>query len=347
MDAIFTKIQWELEQSHDLMLVSIIEQNGSSPRGTGAQMLVGAEGRILGTVGGGAVEALCERHALRLLQEKKSGERAFSLETGDGNNTGMACGGDVTVWFQFVDASLPFWRDFTKKLLDLLAGHQAGWLALNTDGALPALLDGDGTAICGTLPKPVPPCVPGGCLKMEHNFLIPLPVRERAVVFGAGHCAQALVPLLSRVGFRVTVLDDRRELCTPERFPDAESVICGDFARLSEHIRLSPSDFVVIMTSGHSHDLEVQRQVLLDPPVYVGVIGSRNKRAFIDRKLREEGFSDEVLQKVHSPIGADIKAVTPEEIAVSIAGEMIYERAMLREARGVKARGCPMHGAQA
>lgn len=347
MNTIFAKIRDELERSHDLMLVSIIEQNGSSPRGPGAQMLVGADGRILGTVGGGAVEALCERHARRLLQEKQSGERAFSLQAGGEHDTGMVCGGDVTAWFQFIGASLPFWRDFTGKLLNLLAGHQAGWLALNADGALPALLDADGTAICGALSGAVPPCAPGGCVRTEHSFLIPLPVRERAVVFGAGHCAQALVPLLSRVGFRVTVLDDRRELCTPERFPDAEAVICGNFARVSEHIQLSPSDYVVIMTSGHSHDLEVQRQVLPDPPVYVGVIGSKSKKAFINQKLREAGFSDEVLQKVHSPIGTDIKAVTPEEIAVSIAGEMIYERAVLREARGVKTSDCPMHGAQA
>ena len=99
----------------------------------------------------------------------------------------------------------------------------------------------------------------------------------------------------------------------------------------------------MIMSNGHSHDLDVQKQVLKNPPVYVGVIGSKSKKAWVNQMLKDAGFSDEVIEKVHSPIGTAIKAVTPEEIAISIAGEMIYERALLRESRGIKAHGCPMH----
>lgn len=348
MNAIFTQIQHELEKSHDLVLVTILSQEGSSPRGAGAQMLVGENGRILGTVGGGAVEAQCEEHARGLLRQRQSGEKTFSLHR-DGighagiDHTGMVCGGSVTLWFQFVDASLPFWSSFAEAVLRSLSEHQAGWLVLQPDGPLPALLAAEGTALCGTWSGPVPPYTPGVCLNKEGQFFLPLPVEERAVVFGAGHCARALVPVLHKVGFRVTVLDDRREFAVPGSFPEAESVICGDFARISAYIQLSPSDYVVIMTSGHSHDFDVLRQVLPDPPVYVGVIGSRAKTAFVNQKLREAGFSPEVIQRVHAPIGTAIKAVTPEEIAISIAGEMIYERALIREARGGKTHGCPMH----
>lgn len=343
MNAIFAKILYELEKKHDLVLVSIVSQEGSSPRGLGAQMLVGGKGRILGTVGGGAVELHCEQYALKLLQEKQSGKKDFSLKKGDKDDIGMVCGGDIAVWFQFIDAALPFWSDLSGKLLRLLSGHQGGWLALNTDGTLPALLDADGAVVCGSLIGCVSSFVPGTYIKTEGSFLLPLPVQDRAIVFGAGHCTQALVPLLSKVGFRVTVMDNRQELAKPELFPDAESIVCGDFTKVSDYIPLSPSDYVVIMTNGHSHDLDVQKQILKNPPVYVGVIGSKSKKAFVNQKLRDAGFADEIIQKVHSPIGTEIKAVTPEEIAISIAGEMIYERALLRESCGIKAHGCPMH----
>ena len=233
--------------------------------------------------------------------------------------------------------------DLSGKLLRLLSEHQGGWLALNTDGALPALLDTDGAVVYGSLTGCISSFVPGTYIKTEGSFLLPLPVQDRAIVFGAGHCTQALVPLLSKVGFRVTVMDNRQELAKPELFPDAENIVCGDFAKVSDYILLSASDYVVIMTNGHSHDLDVQKQILKNPPVYVGVIGSKSKKAFVNQKLRDAGFADEIIQKVHSPIGTEIKAVTPEEIAISIAGEMIYERAALRESCGIKAHGCPMH----
>lgn len=343
MNAIFAKILYELEKSHNLVLVTIISQEGSSPRGLGAQMIVGKDGLLLGSIGGGAVEMHCEQYALQLLHEKQSGEKAFSLKNGTNNAIGMVCGGDVTVWFQYIDSSIAFWGEFFRKVLGLLEDHQEGWLVLNTDGSFPALLNTDGLVVCGSLLDCCPSLVPGTYLQTEGRFFMPLTVCDRAIIFGGGHCAKALVPVLSNVGFRVTVMDNRPELARPELFPDAESVICGDFTKISDYLALSVSDYVVIMTNGHTHDLDVQQQVLKNLPVYVGVIGSKSKKAFVNQKLRDAGFTDEMIQKVHSPIGTAIKAVTPEEIAISIAGEMIYERALLREARGIIAHGCPMH----
>ncbi|WMJ78058.1 MULTISPECIES: XdhC family protein [unclassified Sedimentibacter] len=345
MNAIFAKILYELEKSHNLVLVSIVSQEGSSPRGVGAQMLVGEHGRILGTVGGGSVEMHCEQNAFDYLKGKQSGKKVFFLKTGDKDDIGMVCGGDIEVWFQYVDSSLSFWRQLAGTLLNLLANHQGGWLALNTDGSLPAILDSEGIVVLGALPTgaSVPSLLHNKYLKTKNSFFMPLPVRERAVIFGGGHCTQALVPMLNKVGFRVAVMDNRREFARPELFPDAESVVCGDFKRIADYIQLSISDYIVIMTSGHSYDLDVQQQVLKNPPVYVGVIGSKSKKAFVNQRLKEAGFLDEVIQNVHSPIGTEIKAVTPEEIAISITGEMIYERALLREACGIITHGCPMH----
>ena len=106
---------------------------------------------------------------------------------------------------------------------------------------------------------------------------------------------------------------------------------------------LTPEDYVVIMTNGHEHDFQAEVQVLRGETAYVGVIGSRKKTAFVNQRLREAGIPEEKIAFVHTPVGTPIKAVTPEEIAVSIAGEMICVRAARREAAGEVHHGCPMH----
>lgn len=143
-------------------------------------------------------------------------------------------------------------------------------------------------------------------------------------------------PLLQSVGFRVTVMDCRPEFAHADRFPVAEQVICGDY------LELNAEDYVV-MTNGHNCDFAVQEQVLRGTLAYIGVIGSRSKTVAVNRKLRESAVPEDAIQSARTPIGTNIKAVTPEEIGVSIAGEMIYERALRRKISGAESRACPMH----
>lgn len=324
MKELFAGILTHAEQGEDLVLVSILSSSGSAPRGKGAQMLVGKPGRLCGTIGGGNVEYLAERRALELLEEKRSERQFFPLHEGDGE-IGMVCGGEVEVWLQFVDAGDGCWSALARKVLEYLSAQKAGWLVQMLDGS-PAQLW-----------EETPP-------RNEKMLALPLPIGERAVIFGGGHCSQALVPILKAVDFRVTVMECRREFASSALFPDAEEIICGDYCRISEYLTLTEEDYVVVLTSGHTFDLEVEDQVLRYPLAYVGVIGSRKKTAAVNAALRERGISEEALRRVHTPIGTPIKAVTPAEIAVSIAGEMICERAMRREARGEETgRGCPMH----
>ncbi|MDL2294392.1 XdhC family protein [Ruminococcaceae bacterium OttesenSCG-928-D13] len=149
---------------------------------------------------------------------------------------------------------------------------------------------------------------------------------------GGGHVSQELVPLLSRVGFRCVVFDDRPEFTTEALFPDAVARITGDFENIAASLEIGPGDYVTVMTRGHSYDLEVQRQVLARPSAYVGVIGSRSKIAAVNKRLLEAGVPQREIDRVHTPIGLPIKAQTPAEIAVSIAAEMILIRAGLAEA---------------
>ena len=343
MDRIFAKLLYMLEKKLDTVLVTIIADQGSAPRGAGSQMLVGEEGRILGTIGGGAVEGKADALARQLLKERRSDCRLFQLHDAAQESIGMVCGGDVMVQFQYIPGTSEFWAALAGRLLEMTAARQGGWLALKTDGSAPSLLAPDGQIILG---EPVPGLTTPEGWRPEQSkdaFCLPLPIGERVVIFGGGHCAQALAPLLHTVGFRVTVFDEREEYACRENFPTAEHILVGDYTKLSNYLQFSPEDYIVIMTNGHSYDLEVQDQVLRGDFAYVGVIGSRKKTAAVNQKLRERGVPAEAISRVHTPIGTAIKAVTPEEIGISIAGELIYTRALRREAAGMVTSGCPMH----
>ena len=323
MKNLFTKMLYELEKKHDLVLVSILSDSGSAPRGKGAQMLVSAAGRVEGTIGGGNVEYLSEKAAMELLVQRRSEKRSFSLHPGAGD-IGMVCGGEIEAWLQFVDAGDERWAELAAEVVRKIDGHETGWLVQKLDGSAAELVSGE---------RP----------QEENSLVLPLPIGERAVIFGGGHCAQALAPLLASVGFRVTVMDPREEFANRRLFPLAERIICGDYEHISDDLTLTEEDYVVVLTSGHAFDFTVQEQVLRGPFAYIGVIGSRSKTAAVNVRLREAGVREDAIARVHTPIGIPIKAVTPAEIAVSIAGEMIYERALRREARGEVRHGCPMH----
>ena len=323
MNGIFTTLLYEMEKHHDTVLCTIIADSGSTPRGKGAQMLVGDAGLLSGTIGGGAVEGGAIALGQTLLRERRSAIHEYKLRHNDGEDIGMVCGGDVTVHLQFIAAGDPVWRELAGSVLHRIALRQPGALVLALDGGAPALRDVPETD--------------------SAHIALPLPIGERAILFGAGHCSLALCPLLTTVGFRVTVVDDRPELVTKERFPTADAVICCDLDRVTETVPIGEEDYVVVMTNGHSHDFAVQEQVLRGKYAYIGVIGSRAKTASVNARLREAGISEAAIASVHTPIGTAIKAVTPEEIAVSIAGEMICVRATRRENAGVVLHGCPMH----
>ena len=323
MNGIFTTLLYEMEKHHDTVLCTIIADSGSTPRGKGAQMLAGDAGLLSGTIGGGAVEGGAIALGQTLLRERRSAIHEYKLRHNDGEDIGMVCGGDVTVHLQFIAAGDPVWRELAGSVLHRIALRQPGALVLALDGGAPALRDVPETD--------------------SAHIALPLPIGERAILFGGGHCSLALCPLLTTVGFRVTVVDDRPELVTKERFPTADAVICCDLDRVTETVPIGEEDYVVVMTNGHSHDFAVQEQVLRGKYAYIGVIGSRAKTASVNARLREAGISEAAIASVHTPIGTAIKAVTPEEIAVSIAGEMICVRATRRENAGVVLHGCPMH----
>ena len=231
----------------------------------------------MGTIGGGAVEGRSIQLSQQLLAQRRSCIREFPLHQAPERDIGMVCGGDVTAHFQFIPAEDPLWSETASRALALLNRRTAGWLVLAEDGSAPALLDRE-SVVSGSLPEDTAQALRTPGFSMAAGYIsLPLPIGQRALLFGAGHISQALCPLLTTIGFRPVVFDDRPELANTRLFPTAEQVICGDFTRISDYLTITDEDFVVIMTSGHVRDFQVEEQTLRGDFAYVGVIGSGGK----------------------------------------------------------------------
>lgn len=152
-----------------------------------------------------------------------------------------------------------------------------------------------------------------------------LPPHE-LIILGGGHIAVPLATIGKILGYQITVVDDRPDFASKERFPEADRVICCDFSDIEKHLSLGPGSSVVIITRGHQHDQECLRRLIKYPLAYLGMIGSRRKIIIIKQQLLEEGIDNKKLEQVHMPVGLDIGAQTPGEVAVSIAAELLKER---------------------
>lgn len=323
----------KLRGGEDLVLVTVIASSGATPRGAGARMVVGKNGRLCGTIGGGAVEFRSEKIAAEVLSEKKSGEHDFSLTKDDVQNLGMICGGAVNIFFKYIPAGDSDVLHIAEKAEELFKKGSDLWIIseISDNGRL-----GLYTAETGYIGVDAPSWVdealtrhPIRLIKDGKDFYVEqINSSGKVYVFGCGHVAQELVPVLSHVGFRCVALDDRPEFAKPELFPTAEEVKLIDFQRISDYINVTGEDYACVMTRGHAFDAVVQAQLLQTDACYIGVIGSAHKKAGVYTRLKAEyGFDDSLFERIISPIGLDIKAETPAEIAISIAAQLIEFRA--------------------
>ena len=323
MEKIFTALLYELEKGHDCILVSIVSDRGSAPRGKGSQMLISGEGRVQGTIGGGAVEKYSEDMARSLFPEKRSALHLFTLRTNDREDIGMVCGGDVTVHFQYLDPADTAAVAALRRLVELSGGGQGLWLLRRLAGErvteMKVLTEGEAPELADYLKD--------GTLFQDGILTIPVSRPGTVWLFGGGHVSQALAAVLAPLDFQVAVYDDRPEFTGEDRFPLAVRRVAAPFGELREHVPLGPDDYLVIMTRGHQADFEVLRETLRAPVRYLGCIGSRRKLALCKDRLLDEGFTEAEYARLHAPIGLAIGAETPEEIAVSIAAELIAVRA--------------------
>jgi xanthine dehydrogenase accessory factor len=235
-------------------LVTVVATEGSTPQKAGARMLVHADGRIVGTIGGGCLEAEMTWRAREAIEGRRPKLVSYDLTPDQAGEDGLVCGGRMQVFIEPVE----------------------------------------GTPVL--------------CL------------------FGAGHVAQPLARMAKACGFRVELADDRVKFANPERFPEADLIVIEGFTAAAEKMTLGPNTYAVVVTRGHKGDGEALRAVLGRGLRFVGLLGSRPKVVHIFAALGESGVKAEDLAEVHAPLGLEIGAQTPDEIAVSILAEMIAVR---------------------
>ena len=333
MKAFFASLLDALMRGEGVVLCSVLSASGSTPRGAGAKMAVFSDGRTLGTVGGGAVEKLAIEKAMCVHHGQSAACQSFCLAPNALGDIGMICGGNVTVSFRLLSAQNDADRAALTDICAALEKQENAWLVYRLCGGAVAEI-----SVChapdAPLPQllqPVPVYLPD-----EGWYAEPLVRAGTVYIVGGGHVGRALSELLPSVGFRVAVYDEREELARPENYPQAGRVVCGAFADFTKRIAVTKEDYIVIMTPGHLADRAVLLQALSTDACYIGCIGSRRKVEKTDAALREAGVSDEQLARVHAPIGLEIFAKTPAEIAVSIAAELIRHRALRAGTRKAK-----------
>ncbi len=330
MKALFAALRNALSQGDPTVLITVIASSGSTPRGAGARMLVAGGGLLAGTIGGGAVEGRCIALARELLEQNTSAPYRLALELTQNAELGMACGGLVEVYFlPFTPgdpAVLALCRDMERRFEE----GSPFWLAT-------PLCPGEALTLWPPRPEEasaLPPELDWALAQTDKPYFMwedrwfceELLAAGIVYIFGGGHVAQALVPVLTGVGFACAVLEDREEFSRPELFPLARSVRKIDFSKVLESVPITADDYVCIMTRGHRDDLLIQAQVLRSPARYLGLIGSAAKSATVQAALREMGFTQEDLKRIVNPIGIPLGGNSPAEIAISITAQLIRFR---------------------
>lgn len=338
-----------LSENQPLILAKIISRHGSAPRVAGTKMLITREGQIYGTIGGGVLEASTIKAAKDVFSGSSQGFISFDLAHEAADTMDMICGGSAEVLLDIVEPDQKNMEIFTRWQQALQNGETCYLITAvsgsskNIDKISRCLIYDDGHLI-GNLP---PDALNAGdiidsarassgmlVINMDQMTIIAEPsVKPKTVyIFGAGHVAQPTAHMASIADFRVSVIDDRSEFANAERFPDADEIrVIDDFDMAMEDLAIDEDSFIVILTRGHKHDKTVLVQALRTKAGYIGMIGSRRKRDLIYQSILEQGFSREDINRIHAPIGISIDAETPEEIAVSIVGELVQKRARMRQ----------------
>ena len=325
MRQLFKIMKEQLMCGEAVVFVTVTASSGSVPRGAGAHMLVSKKGRICGTIGGGEVENRAVEIALSVLSSACSGSSDFTLTVNDAHNLGMICGGTCSVFFHYIEGYDEEMILLAKEAERYLEAGEDLWLilGLSKEGRI-FLTDRKNSMWSEYLTRR-----PYRLNRDDKEWFIEqICTSDRVYIFGGGHVAQELVPVLSHIGFRCIVMEDREEYAKKELFPMADKIILGDFNHIDEYLNIGEDDYVCVMTRGHSYDTVLQAQILKHRPYYCGVIGSRSKAAGVRKALKDDyGLTEEELSLIMTPIGLPIKGVTPAEIAISIAAQMILLRA--------------------
>lgn len=337
---LFLNIHERLLQGELVASATIVAVKGSTPRDVGAKMLIFSNGQTFGTVGGGCGEAEVLRKARWAIHEEKPTNIKVDLTEDPVVDNLKICGG---IMYIFIDIWSKEDLPITSTILDYAKQEKEVALATILESGKKLLTDGK-----SILAKTIKDCGAdeviastaqimlasekislekitfqnNNTMEVFFETIVSSPI---LIIVGAGHIAQPLVTFGKLLGFKVAVIDDRPEYANNERFPNADIV---EVLELSNNLKLNITrkTYLVLVTRGHRYDEDVLRQTLDSPAAYIGMIGSRRRIKAIFKDLLEEGYRKEQLDKVYAPIGLDIGAQTPSEIALAIMAEIVNIR---------------------
>ncbi len=303
-----------IRQNRAGALATVARARGSTPVPAGTKMLVGSEGRLIGSVGGGCVEADVISAALDAQARRRPALLTHHLNADLAGDLGLSCGGTVDIFVEPLVADEAYIR-----VLDAAAAAESGLVRTATEWTE-----------AGKPLKTFAPLARAGfsgaaaTLTRDGRFVEERLIQPpRVLVFGAGHVGAAIARAAAAAGFRVVVIDDRPEYADAARFDAAVAVLAADVETALARYPLASADAVVIATRGHRNDALILERVAASPAGYVGLLGSRRKKIVVTKGLKAAGVPAKSLQRVRVPVGLPIGAVTPEEIAVSVVAELI------------------------
>jgi xanthine dehydrogenase accessory factor len=322
---ILRKAQEWKEAGRDVALATVVETWGSAPRPVGSHLVIDSEGNFLGSVSGGCVEGDVITEALDMIAMGGRNMLEFSVADETAWRAGLSCGGRIRVYVQSIDANRA----------DLLAAFNAERAMRRPCILVTDIASGKQRLVCAA-DVGADPMVDilkerlrlgkSGIVEWggEELFLSVETPPVRLVVIGAVHVSQMLAPIASLAGFDMIIIDPRNAFATPERFPGVQLVAEWPEVALTS-LQLDHHTAMVLLTHDPRIDDQGLTEALRADCFYIGALGSRKTHAKRLERMRAEGFGDAVLKRVHAPIGLDIGAVSPAEIAISIAGEIIAE----------------------
>lgn len=327
-DVLGQGFKW-LESGRGAALATVVSTWGSSPRPIGSHLCVRDDGAMVGSVSGGCVEAAVVNEALEILKGAETAVFDYGVTDEMAWEVGLACGGEIRVLVRRLDDAAEQYKAARQRLRE---GKASAVVTRLADGASALVAEGkpEGPlAVPETVLEDAEQAVTEKQSRLvedgpETYFIEAVAQPRRLVVVGAVHIAQALAPLAKIAGFHVVVVDPRQAFATDERFPDVEVIAEWPEAALGG-LALDDQTAVVTLTHDPKLDDPALKAALTSPAFYVGALGSKKTQAKRAERLAALGLDKAALEKIHGPVGLDIGAVSPGEIAVAIMAEIINE----------------------
>ena len=331
------------EKGEPCVLATVVRTKGMTPQKAGAKQLIRQDGSSMGTLGGGCVEGDIWYYAKEMMRRQSGPEfREYYLNEEIAAQDGLVCGGTMYFFIELLTQSTVFF-DFANPVLEAFAGGPPVAVATVVNSKSPEILAGtrclikeEGLAI-GSMPtslqnkvisigKKIAPYGGSESLIAEDGseiYIESYTTPPTLVIMGGGHVGKSVYTIAALLGFRIFITDDRAEFCNKERFPHAEETLVSEYEKALPQLPLNSNTFILVATRGHRYDDSAIRAALQTRARYIGLLGSKRKNTLIFNELVKQGIGIERIKKINAPVGLNIGALTPEEIAVSIISEIV------------------------